>query len=79
MTYTGGYVLPGDTPALGQTALPADLEQAAIEQAATWFQNRDKLGLIRHWPHGGVYQVFSQLPLLPSVQTVLSRYARWTI
>src|SRR2546422_6596683 len=29
MTYTGGYVLPGDTPDAGQTALPDDLEQAA--------------------------------------------------
>src|SRR2546428_6553182 len=27
VTYTGGYVLPGDTPAAGQTALPDDLEQ----------------------------------------------------
>src|SRR3954463_14901356 len=31
VTYTGGYVLPGDTPAAGQTTLPNDLEQAAIE------------------------------------------------
>src|SRR4051812_2870252 len=29
LTYTGGYVLPGDTPATGQTPLPPDLEQAA--------------------------------------------------
>src|SRR5437870_5174562 len=28
VTYTGGYVLPGDTPAAAQTALPDDLEQA---------------------------------------------------
>src|SRR5437016_12981861 len=30
VTYTAGYVLPGDTPAAGQTALPDDLEQAAV-------------------------------------------------
>jgi hypothetical protein len=59
--------------------LPADLEQAAVEQTAAWFLNRDKLGLIRHWPHGGVYEVFSQLPLLPSVEAVLKRYTRWTL
>ena len=41
----------------GQTALPVDLEQAAIEQTAAWFLNGDKLGLVRHWPHS-VYQVF---------------------
>src|SRR6266581_3080891 len=40
--YAGGCVLPGDTPAAGQTALPDDLEQAAVEQVAYWFRNRDK-------------------------------------
>ena len=76
VTYTGGFVLPGTTPGAGQTALPSDIEQAAIEQAAAWFQNRDKLGLIRNWPSGGTYQVFSQLDLLPNVAAVLRRYAR---
>src|SRR2546426_11037817 len=37
VTYTGGYVLPGSTPSAGQTALPDDLEQAAVEQVAYWF------------------------------------------
>src|SRR5947209_12485150 len=36
LTYTGGYVLPGDTPGPGQTPLPSDLEQAAVEQVAYW-------------------------------------------
>ena len=36
LTYTGGYVLPGDTPGPGQTPLPDDLEQAAVEQCAAW-------------------------------------------
>ena len=40
ITYTGGYVLPGTTPGAGQTALPYDLEQAAIEQVAYWFHNQ---------------------------------------
>ena len=31
-TYTGGYVLPGAAPAAGQTPLPDDIEQAAVEQ-----------------------------------------------
>jgi hypothetical protein len=34
LTYTGGYVMPDTTPGAGQTALPADLEQAAVEQCA---------------------------------------------
>src|SRR6266566_120021 len=57
VTYTGGYVMPGTTPSAGQTALPSDLESAAIEQVAFWFQERDKLGLIRQWPHDGTYIV----------------------
>src|SRR5437588_7661460 len=53
--YTGGYVLPGAIVGAGQTALPADLEQAAVEQVACWYQNRERLGLVRRWPKGGVY------------------------
>ena len=79
MTYTGGYVLPGDTPGAGQTPLPADLEQAAIEQAASWFLHRDDVGLELNWPKGGVYQRFSQLPLLPSVDAILRAYRRWAL
>ena len=78
-TYTGGYVLPGTTPAAGQTALPSDLEQAAVEQVAAWFQNRDKLGLDTIWPHQGTYEKFAQLDLLLPVRAVVARYTRWTI
>jgi hypothetical protein len=76
LTYTGGYVLPGSTPGLGQAALPDDLEQAAVEQVACWFQSRDQLGLVRIWPHQGTYEQFSQLDLLPQVKAVLDRHTR---
>jgi hypothetical protein len=79
LTYTGGYVLPGTTPSVGQTALPDDLEQAAVEQVASWFQNRDKLGLVRSWPHQGTYEQFSPLDLLINVKAVLQRYERFVI
>ena len=74
--YTGGYVLPGATPGTGQQALPADLEQAAVEQVAAWYQNRDKLGLVRYWPKGGIYLEFVQSDMLISVRAVLERYKR---
>ena len=77
--YSGGYVLPGDTPAPGQTALPDDLEQAAIEQVAFWFQTRDHVGAKTLWPKDGVYQQFADTDLLPSVRAVLKRYQRWSI
>ena len=79
MTYTGGYVLPGDTPAPGQTPLPDDIEQGCIEQVAYWFRNKDKSGLIRSWPHQGTYEVFMQTDLLPEVRAVLKKYERYTI
>ena len=79
LTYTGGYVMPGDTPGPGQAPLPPDLEQAAVEQVAYWFQNRDKLGLLRNWPAGGTYQQLSGADLLPSVSAVLQKYRRWTV
>lgn len=82
VTYTGGFVLPGDpdpqpsAPGLPPTRLPADLEQAAIEQTAFWFQTRDKLGLIRQWPKGGSYEQFADPDLLPSVRAILERHTR---
>src|SRR5256712_5870771 len=79
VTYTGGYVLPGTTPGAGQTALPDDLEQAAVEQVAYWFRNRDKTGLIRTWPSAGTYEAFLQSDLLREVRAVLTKYKRWAI
>jgi len=76
VTYTGGYVLPGTAPGDGQTALPADLEQAAIEQVVFWYNNRDRVGVIREWPKGGVYLQFAGIDLIPSVQSVLANYRR---
>jgi hypothetical protein len=77
VTYTGGYVLPGTTPGAGQTALPSDLEQAAVEQVAAWYQNRDKLGLTLHRPYQGTYDRFAQVDLLPNVRIILEKYERW--
>jgi hypothetical protein len=79
VTYTGGYVLPGTAAEAGQAALPADVEWAAVEQTAAWFQQRERLGLIRYWPKDGVYLVFSQLALLPQVEAVLGRHRRWAV
>jgi hypothetical protein len=82
LTYTAGYVLPGDPdpqPSANgpqPVRLPADLEQACVEQVAAWFQHREILGLDTSWPHGGTYQKFLQLPLLPQVAAVLRSHQR---
>ena len=77
VTYAGGYVLPGLTPGPGQTALPRILEQAAVEQIAYWFQNRDRCGLTRIWEYHGTYRDVADLDLLSSVRAVLFQYTRW--
>ncbi len=79
VTYTGGYVLPGTVVAPGQVALPADLEWAVVEEVTGWYQQRDKVGLLREWPSGGTYLSLSQLPLLPEVSAILRRYQRWVV
>src|SRR5213592_2435902 len=79
LTYTGGYVLPGTSPSVGQTALPDDLEQAAVEQVAYWFRNRDNTGMVRTWPHDGTYQAFLQSDLLLEVRAVLKKYKRFSL
>jgi len=87
ITYTGGYVLPGDPDPVYQpstiiyppTRLPADIEHAAVEQIAFWFTNREKQGLKTNWPKAAVYQQFATQDLLESVAAVLKRYERWTL
>ena len=71
--------MPGTTPGTGQTALPDGLEQTAVEQVAYWFQNRDKLGLIRNRPNLGTCQQFAQLDLLLNLKAILKRYERWML
>ena len=79
VTYTAGYVLPGEPDVPAGTRLPADLEQAAVEQIAFWFQTRDHVGVNRQWPKGGTFETFPDLDLLPSVRAVLGRYRRLVI
>ena len=79
VTYTGGYVVPGSVPGAGQTPLPPDLEWAAVEQVAAWFQQRDKLGLLRYWPSGGTFLAFMELPLIPQVTAAIRPYRRWSV
>ncbi|HEV2393550.1 MAG TPA: hypothetical protein VG146_14455 [Verrucomicrobiae bacterium] len=63
--------MPGAAPGAGQRPLPDDLERAAVEQVVCWFQNRDRVGIIREWPKGGTYLQLADLDLLPNVRAVL--------
>jgi hypothetical protein len=81
VTYVGGYVLPGTTPEEWQTALPADVEQACIEQVAFWYRNKDLTGLSSASGQAGsisfdAKSVVAPLHLLPVVQATLEKYRR---
>lgn len=81
ITYTGGYVLPGTTVGSGQTALPAAIEGAAIEQCAHWYQRRHALGLQSVSGQGGgvtalPMSVVSPQDLLPSVKNTLNLFRK---
>lgn len=78
ITYTGGYVLPGDEPKPGQTTLPADIQEACIEQVACWYLNRTKLGLLSV-TDSGLTTAYAQQELLPAVQATLLRHRRFMI
>jgi hypothetical protein len=81
VTYTGGYVLPGNTAGTGQTALPDAIEQACVEQVVYWYQNRMRLGLSSVSGEGGSVSkdgqsVVKPFDLLPSVMNALEPYRR---
>jgi len=78
VTYTGGYILPGNTPTGTQTAMPDELVLACLEQVAYWYQRRTQLGLLSVNSDGGsTVQQFQSSDLLPRVRAVLKRYERY--
>src|SRR6185295_8602626 len=74
VTYTGGYILPGASPTGNQLPLPDDLELAALEQAAYWYQRRSQLGLLSVSSEAGVVQQFQSSDLLPQVRATLKHH-----
>jgi hypothetical protein len=76
--YRGGFAEPDAVLAAGQTALPADLREAARLQCTMIFQRRDDLGLVGVTFEGGGKQM-QQIRLLPEVEDTLSMYRRLSV
>ncbi len=74
--YRGGYTSAGQTPGTGETAMPNDLREAAIEQASFIFKRKDDIGLAGVSAEGGSISKFSAIKLLPMVEQVLKKYRR---
>lgn len=74
--YIGGYVPPGTTADDGQTALPKDIEQSALDQAAFWYESRHSLRVADLNARGNTQRASGDLTLLPHVTEILDRYRR---
>ncbi len=74
--YRGGYCSAGQTPGDGEFAMPADLREAAIEQASFIFKRKDDIGLSGVSAQGGSISKFSAMELLPMVEEILKHYRR---
>jgi hypothetical protein len=79
VTYTGGYVLPGTEAESGQTALPGELTEACLQQAAYIWQNRDRLGVVSQWASGQILGGANMPDLLPAARAVCGKYRRITL
>ncbi len=74
--YRGGYCSAGQTPGDGEFALPADLREAAIEQASFIFKRKDDIGLTGVGFEGGSISKFGSMDLLPMVKKILDNYKK---
>ena len=77
--YAGGYVLPGTEATTGQTALPTDVEQAAIEQALHIYHRRHDLRFTDTTGETAAARQLRNVDLLESVQAALAPYRRLTL
>lgn len=72
--YRGGYAAAGASLGAGETALPDDIREAAIEQACFLFKRRDDLGLAGVSFEGGSITKYAPVDLLPLVKHALDQY-----
>lgn len=79
IVYRAGYAAAGAALSEGETALPADIREAAIEQACFIFKRRDDIGLSAVSFQGGDISKFSAMDLLPMVKRVLDNCRRYSL
>ncbi len=76
VVYRGGYAAAGQSPGSGEYALPADLREAAIEQASFLFKRRDDIGLSSVGIQGAQISKHEPIALLKNVREILDHYRR---
>ena len=73
----GGYVPPSETVGTGETALPDEIREAAIQQSLFFLQRRSDIGLISVSAIGSSISKHSKLELLPFVRSILNKHRRY--
>jgi len=79
ITFVAGFVVLGSAPGTGETALPADLQLAALQQiAAEWMAHKNKTWgrTSESGPDGSSITRFETTQFLREVREVLARYRR---
>ena len=79
VVYRGGYTAAGQTPGDGETALPDDIREAAIEQASFIHKRRHDIGLQSQSFDGGSINKSAPMKLLPMVEDILKPHRRLEI
>lgn len=74
--YSGGFCAAGVEPEAGETALPSDLREAAIEQASFIYKRKDDIGLSAQSFGDASMSKFSRIELLPMVKAILKDHRR---
>jgi len=75
-TYVGGYTAAGTTPGTGETALPADVVNAAVRQVIHEFNIRGTPGYQAESVQGSSVSRSGDDSLLPGVRQVMESYRR---
>ncbi|HWQ90397.1 MAG TPA: hypothetical protein VN673_01910 [Clostridia bacterium] len=78
VTYTGGFVLP-DGGGIGLYPLPTELEAAAVETVAHWYQWKDKINVNSEGDGTGNYRTIRDAEWVPWVKVVLNKYRRMVL
>lgn len=74
--YKGGFTAAGQTPGEGETSMPADLREMAIEQVSFIYKRKHDIGLSAQSFDGGSINKFAPMDLLPLVKSILDKYRR---
>jgi hypothetical protein len=78
VVYTGGYVAAGDTPGEGEEAVPADLREAALTQAALTWKRRDSVA-VQSVDMEGATTRYQPVGLTAATRQTLEHYKRYSI